>query len=372
MVGERSVSESWRSGNSFVRFWQAIRSAFQRQCHDNKFTYIIAGTNPQCIELPSINGVDNPVFHQFVPQFIQPFNLTNTEEMINRLGGYMGLRFSQEVCTHILEDFGGHPLLMRQMCSYIHRSYTGPRPVSIGKQEYIEFKKKFYQEQTGFSQYASMILDVLSRWYKDEYQMLVFLATSDYDNFRFFSQDNDFIKHLLNYGVIAPDNTSIGYHFRIEALGEYLLNKNKFRRPIMSPEEKEQEIQERRSSIEKKLRKLIMRQLRTCYGEGKAKDEIIRAIYGPKEIGHKSNIPYREFFEPEKHEIYLSTLFNVIDRNYDIFKNLFVVNQEEFDSKSTLLNKYRRTDAHSATISDPDFETFRGIASWFENILEYE
>lgn len=367
-----SASESWRKGDSFVKFWQVIRSTFQRQNHCNKFTYIIAGTNPRCIELSSINDVDNPVFHQFTPQFIEPFDLKNTEEMLNRLGGYMGLRFSTNVCTHILEDFGGHPLLMRQICSFIHKAYTGNRPVSIEKQEYLEFKKKFYEEQTGFSQYASMILDVLSRWYEDEYQMLTFLATGDYDNFKFFAQDNDYIKHLINYGVIASDKTSTGYHFRIEALEDYLREKNKYRRPIMSNEEKEQETQERRSAIEKKLRKLIKRQLVSSLGENLAKEEMIRAIYGSKEIGHKSNLPYKDFFDPDKHEIYLSTLISVIDRNFDHFKNLFGVNKEVFDSKATLLNKYRRTDAHSAPIADADFETFRGIASWFEDILKYE
>lgn len=45
---------------------------------------------------------------------------------------------------------------------------------------------------------------------------------------------------------------------------------------------------------------------------------------------------------------------------------------EEFKNKANLLNIYRRTDAHSKSISDEDFAIFRGIASWFEGILSEE
>ena len=99
---------------------------------------------------------------------------------------------------------------------------------------------------------------------------------------------------------------------------------------------------------------------------------MIREIYGPQEIGHKSNQPYADFFDSSKHQLYLNSLFNLIKRNYSFFENLFEVKKEEFDSKSTLLNKFRRTDAHSTQILDSDFTTFRGIAQWFEEKLGEE
>ena len=99
---------------------------------------------------------------------------------------------------------------------------------------------------------------------------------------------------------------------------------------------------------------------------------MIKKIYGPKEIGHKFNIPYKDLFDPNKHEIYLKTLFDVINSHYDIFRNLFGVKEEEFQSKGVLLNQYRRIDAHAAQISDADFTTFRGIAEWFESALDEE
>lgn len=365
-----SATKEWKEGADFIKFWQSIRSAFQRNKTKHVFTYLIAGTNPRCVETPFIGDVDNPIFQQFTPIYIPQFTLTETREMIERLGGYMGLKFSEEVCTHIVEDFGGHPLLMRQMCSYIHRQLLGERkPVTISKTNYVSYKQQFYVDNTGFSTYASMILEVLTKWYNDEYQMLCWLAVDDVDNFKMFSQEGEFLRHLLNYGIIESDTTDLGYHFKIESFQQYLIEKNNYKRPALSDIEKEQEIQKRRSDIEKKLRKLVKRHLKGCLGEEKAKEEIIRQIYGEKGIGPKSNIAYQDFFDPNKHEIYLKTLINVIKRNYVHFGNLFAIKQEEFESKSTLLNLYRKADAHSAPITNADFEIFRGVATWFENIL---
>ena len=366
---DTSLTPMWKSGDSFIRFWQVIRSLNQNQRTRYQFTFLIAGTNPRCIELPSIKGTDNPIFSLFPPQYIEPFDFDQTNEMVERLGGYMGIHFTKEVVGHLCEDFGGHPLLIRQICSYIHRNFKGTRPIEITKQEYEVFKDGFYSDQSGFSLYAMMILQVLSEWYADEYQMLIWLAVGDYDNFTDCAQEMEYIKHLKSYKIIAEDRTEAHYHFEIEALQSYLVSKNRYQRPLKTDDEKEKEILERRSNIEKKLRKLLKRHLKSCLGEEKAKEEMIREIYGPREIGHKSNQPYADFFDSSKHQLYLKNLFGIIDRNYILFENLFEVNKEVFDSKWSLLNLYRRTDAHSTHISDSDFTTFRGIASWFEEKL---
>lgn len=369
---DTSATASWNKGESFLKFWQVIRSFFQSQYGKYRYTYLIAGTNPRCIEMPKVNNVDNPLFSQFMPSYIQPFDYSKTAEMLDQLGGYMGIRFSPEVITHIEEDFGGHPLLIRQVCSYIHRNTTLNRPVVINKAEYLEYKKNFYQDQAGFSVYAKMILQVLMDWYPDEYQMLQWLALGDISSFKEFSQDNEFINHLRNYGIIGRDSTKNEYHFRIEALKNFLLDINKYKHPALSEEDKIKEICSRRVVIEKKLRRLVKRQLKSTLGETMAKEEIIRALYGPHEIGHKSNNPYAEFFDPNKHDIYLDTLFKIIERQYGLFENLFGLPKHEFDPKASILNQLRRIDAHSKKVEDSDFQTFRGIASWFEGVLADE
>ncbi len=367
-----SISESWKCGDSFVKFWQIIRSFCQHNDTKYHFSYLIAGTNPRCVETPTINKVDNPIFAQFTPIYISPFTFTLAEEMLHRLGGYMGLKFESQTVSAIVDDFGGHPMLIRQMASFIHRNVSLGRPITIKKADYMEFKQKFYTSETGFSQYAVMILNVLKDWYEDEYYMLQLLAKEDIDSFKELAAEDIYIKHLKSYGIIDTDNTRIGYHFRIEALKNYLHGRHKFHKTANSQEEKEAEIQKRRSQIELKLRKLVRRQLKSTLGEEEAKKAIIRILYGAKNIGHYLNQSYPMLFDASKHKIYLKTLFDVITQNYNVFKNLFDVPKEEFQSKSQLMNTYRRTDAHSIEISEDDFTTFQGIAGWFEKVLSEE
>lgn len=367
-----SASPEWRNGDSFIKFWQIIRSFAQHNRSRQHFSYLIAGTNPRCVETPSIEKTDNPIFAQFTPIYISPFNFDSTEEMLSRLGGYMGLRFDKQTIAELVNDFGGHPLLMRQMASYIHKKVNNVRPVTIKRHEYQEFKKQFYQDEAGFNQYAIMILQVLQDWYTDEYEMLKLLAQGAIEEFRVFAEDPLYITHLKSYGIIEADNTQIGYHFKIEALHDFLSSRLKYKKQPTDEVEVETEIQNRISAIEKALRRMVKRQLKSALGEEKAKEEIIRQIYGAKVIQRYTNRTYGDFFDPNKHEIYLKTFIEVILRNYDHFKNLFAVPKEEFQSKAELLNQHRQVPAHAKSISTEDFGIFRGIAGWFEKILEEE
>ena len=144
-----SPSEGWRSGDFFIKFWQSIRSAYQKNIRGT-FSYLITGTNPRCVEEATINNIDNPIFLQFNPLYIPSFSYAQTEEMVNKLGGYMGLTFDEGTCSSLKEDFGGHPLLIRQMCSFIHQTIEEERPHKIIKVEYDNYKYKYYEQNSIF------------------------------------------------------------------------------------------------------------------------------------------------------------------------------------------------------------------------------
>ena len=69
-----SPSAHWAEGMDFIYFWQTLRSLFQKL--DNVFSYMVVGTNPLCIEVPSVHGVDNPIFNHFPFDYIPGFTVS--------------------------------------------------------------------------------------------------------------------------------------------------------------------------------------------------------------------------------------------------------------------------------------------------------
>lgn len=364
---DTSLSENWKNGVDFIKFWQVIRSTYQKYREVNIFTYLITGTNPRCIEKPTITKVDNPIFAQFPPIFIPAFDFVQTKEMLDKLGGYIGLKFDDITCAKLIDDFGGHPLLMRQMCSFIHMSINESRPYTVNKVKYESLKQNFYSDENGFLKYAQMVLEVLENWYPDEFQMLTWLSIGELQTFMGLAESSpEYIIHLLNYGIIEKSDND--YSFKIEALKLYLSRKNKYKRLNLTNQEKQTEISTRRNNIEPKLRKIVRTQLRAFLGEDEAKKKVIVELYGTKEINRYSTINYSDLFDSNKHNIYLKNLFELIRKNWDQgFKNLFDTNVDIFIAKTTLINHYRKSDAHASKISDSDFTSFRGAMEWLED-----
>ena len=363
---DTSLSDNWKSGIDFIKFWQVLRSTFQKFRDDNIFTYLITGTNPRCVEKPTIDKIDNPIFAQFQPIYIPAFDYIQTKEMLDKLGGYIGLKFDDIACSKLVDDFGGHPLLMRQMCSFIHKSIHEQRPFIINKTQYDILKQKFYSDENGFVKYAQMVLEVLENWYPDEFQMLTWLSIGEIETFKGLAElSPEYVTHLINYGIIEKAHND--YSFKIEALKLHLSHKNKYRRLNLSNDEKQAEISKRRNAIEPKLRKIVRTQLRVSLGEEEAKKKIIVEMYGAKEISKFNSTNYSDFFDSNKHNIYLNNLFEIIRKNWgNGFKNIFDANVEIFNAKTTLINHYRKPDAHAAKISDSDFQSFRGAMEWLE------
>ena len=55
----------------------------------------------------------------FQPFYIPGFDYTQTREMVRKLGKIMGIKFDEGVYTRLVEDYGGHPFLVRRVCSKI-------------------------------------------------------------------------------------------------------------------------------------------------------------------------------------------------------------------------------------------------------------
>lgn len=354
------MKKNWKDDDDFVKFWQTIRSNFHKW--GNKFTFILAGTNPFAIEQISINKHDNPLYNQLKAEsYLPPFNVDDTKDMTNKLGGYMGLKFDDIVCANLTQDFGGHPYLIRHFCSTINqyiKEHRMSKPITVTKAIYKKVMPIFVEKSA--DNYCRFILKVLEDYYPEENKFLENLALGNLEETDVY--DPQMIAHLLGYGIIESNQGVLG--FKVEVLKNYLSRKYSYRRQNLTNEEKWAEISERRNRLEPRLRTIVRMQLRAQYGSG-AKQKVLDSMRPDRRIRYQ-NLQYNELFDPKKCEIYFSQLGKLIDDHWNTcFKNIFSKNKNTIKAFFTLINALR-LECHAAPVTDEEMQNFRGIITQLE------
>lgn len=362
-----SFSEDWRNGASYVRFWHSLRSLSQRQ--DNPITILIAGTNPRCLETPFILGGDNPLYGQIKPEYISGFSVSQAKQMIETLSYYMGISLDEDIYAYLVREFGGHPFLMRQACSYMKSELEKGTHRHIDRLLYEKAISAF-NDGVGHG-FCEMVVGVLAEHYADEYTMLTYLARGDVSDFEELAEgDPTYTQHLIGYGVLSKSGS--GYDFKIDSVKKHLSIKERYKKLNLTQAEKLAEIGERRNEIEHRLRRLVSQTLRSLHGEESAKN-LVLAKHDHKTRAKYSALSYRELFDANKHEIYFNDLKELMRKNWGSgFGNIFSEDVEKFNSRMVLLNSIGRSDAHKKDVSDADMQSFRGAMSWLEDkVAEY-
>ena len=353
-----SPTEHWAKQLDFVYFWQTLRSLFQKL--NNVFSYLIVGTNPICIETSSIQGKDNPIFNQLPFQYIPSFDVPQTREMVRKIGRIMGLKFDEIIYGKLTEDFGGHPFLIRHVCSVINNISPPTRPTIVDKSAYEKAKDIFYRDYSG---YIEMILDILMKFYNDEYAMLEYLARGDLPTFLELSQISPlYTNHLLGYGIIQKNDDS--YTFGIEAVHDYLIRKQKYKKLAQTPNEMLQEISERRNTLEPQIRQIVRLQLLATYGKSQAQEKITD-IMGKRKT-QCLHFSYDDLFDPKKCKLLFDDLRKIIIKNWSCFQNIFGPDIKDFEAKMKAINKYR-IDAHAKQLNADEMTYFRVCITAIEN-----
>ncbi|MBN1547393.1 MAG: hypothetical protein JW902_12110 [Syntrophaceae bacterium] len=356
-----SPTDHWREGEDFVLFWQTIRSLFQSS--SKLFSYLLVGTNPLCVELPTVGTADNPLFAQIPLEYIPGFDVPQTREMVRRLGRIMGLKFDEVIYGKLTEDCGGHPYLMRHVCSVIHRISNTERPVRVDKTLYALAVDMFLRDYT---QFLEMILSVLREYFNDEYEMLRMLSRGEYKTFQeLIGISPLYTNHLLGYGVLQEVDKR--FSFRIEVIRRHLEAKEKYKKLNMSTEEKWSEISERRNDMEQKLRKLCRMQLLAQLGEANARDSVLAILGTPRSI-HCAGFRYPDLFDGNKSGILFSDLPKLIRKHWDCFSNILGHDKAKVERDLNIINEMR-VDAHAKNITDEEMAVFRVSASRIEAAL---
>lgn len=337
-----SASDHWSKENDFLYFWQSIRSVFQ-----NKpwlFSFLISGVNPKPIEMPTVNGIDNPIYRFLTPSYLPFFTVSEVKEMISSIGSYMGLFFEEELYTYLTDDFGGHPFLIRQVCSNINKSVSNHRPYRYSKFRYESEREKLVKS---IQDYVGLVVNVLRERYPDEYNMLEYLAQGNSRTFdELVSLSSELIEHLDGYGVICEDNGR--YYFRIKTIENYIRERATVAKVLTTREEKWSEISAQRNGLETKLRKLIKHTLKLRFGQNKAKSIFLEIIGSADRKDKLSNVSYDDLFESG---IYFDELRKLIIKNWDEFGQVFKKDKEHFNLYMEYVNKHR-IDAHANELDD--------------------
>ena len=188
-----------RWGDSFVRIWRLLRGLAQE--NPGRFSFFVTGTNPSCIEASRLLGRDNPIYNYFDRRFLSPFTSEECFELLSRLGARMGLQWSREAATRVVQYVGGHPFLLRAFGSRIHKALS-PRfePKQVTLKKVTEQVDIFLADVNST---LSQMIEVLADQYKDEFFLLETLAMGKLNEFRglvsAFPAD---AAHLVGYGLL--------------------------------------------------------------------------------------------------------------------------------------------------------------------------
>jgi hypothetical protein len=343
-----SAGTHWKNDLDFIHFWRTLRSTFQSK--KNIFSYLIVSTNPNCIEQEKLHGYDNPLFMQIPFEYVPPFARDDVDTMLSNLGGVMGIKFSEQVCSSITEDYGGHPFLIRLVASQICKYTRGRRPITIDPIIYRKAKDDFSKISDN---YFYMMLDVLELHYNEEYEMLKYLANDDIEDFNNMANEYPMLtEHLTEYRIIAKNNRN--FYFLIEEIKEYILRLNKFSKKNLSTEQKWAEISQRRNEIETRLR-MIIRQTLLSHKGVDARELVLKKIPEQKKY---ATLGYDDLFDSRKCNIYFKTLEDIIIANWDCFKHIFGTDNTKFQTTMSLINEFR-SDSHAKDISNEEFFLLR-------------
>lgn len=350
----------WRENIDFIYFWQALRSLFQKR--QDLFSVMISGVNPISIETPIVNTYDNPIYRFISPSYLPFFNANEVKEMVSTIGNYMGMRFDDEIYTYLTDDFGGHPFIIRQVCSHLFKEKKGLKSISITKYEY---ERKREEINNSIIDYLDLIITVLRERYPDEYQLIEYLAAGDQKTFtEFFGMSEKLVEHLIGYGLVKHDSEN--FHFTIKTIASYINTQSRIRLLPTTREEKWHRLCEGRNRLETDLRQLISHTLKYKHSPDKAK-EIFLAIISPPD--RQKSLSLLKFSDIFRSKLYFEDLRKVIEKNWSDFEKVFNNEKSKFSQYMTIINS-TRGDAHANDVSDDDMGLFEITIDWLQTKVD--
>jgi hypothetical protein len=352
-----SPSQHWT--DDFLPFWQTIRSVHQ----DTKglFVFILAGVNPHILEKDHVGRFDNPLFSTSKPVYLGPFDFTSTRAMVRRIGRYLGIKIEEAVYQRLLEEYGGHPFLIRQACSQIAKNIK----VRPGDLTLTLFEKEIKGIAIALDRNVRQILNVLAIWYPEEYELVRLLALGDAKSFSEFANASaSFTEHVEGYGLVTDSRGNPT--LRIGLVREHLARSPKSPSALQAPASDRDavmaEISRRRNAVELALRRTLHDGLR--FGKGAKAAETVMNSLSAERKAMLMRFGYDDLWE----ELYFSELSTILSNNWSDFSNYFSTEKAKVLHWMEHINRCR-SDAHAKKLSEDDLLFLRVCFKRMEEFL---
>ena len=349
-----SATPHWNCDLDALYLWQTLRSFIQAESN-GKLSVCLVGTSPALLELPKLHKIANPMYLFSQKTFIPNLSFDETQEMVNRLGYFMGLEFNPELVSDLFVEYGGHPFFIRQVCSKVHQISPMGRPVKVSRTLVDRAKLDFGRQ---LEVYLKDIFGNLRNSYPDEFELLEAVVRGNNTEITEFGNEApELIDHLIGYGIVEKrgDDYDIQFGAMRDTLGKILEED--------TAEGRWAEISRRRNRLESDMRLMFFNwALSIAVNEWK---NILEKSLTKKRFSQLTDYEPRVLFSRRGSPLYLSDLLALLkdtvvlpflgDRRSLMLENLHVI------------NRYRN-DAHALEVNSTEMEEIRAA---FE-ILEAE
>ncbi|WP_136607484.1 ATP-binding protein [Paenibacillus dokdonensis] len=373
-------TQAWKSMEAYCGFWGALR--------DCGCSLIICGVNSAINEISTItfDGVsgDNPMYERITScsesykTYLPAFTDEHTKHMINTLGGYSDIGFSN-VYPAINKSFGGQPYAIRQFCAFVFenvksmRTHTDTYEVSQATVDNLLIK--FNSSNAGRSLYETVLQHVRT-YYKNEYIILEKMALSPQAYNSIGASEVQTIDHLEKYGLIEYDHGTSFVTFKIHSIREYLCEVCTKDPLTMDNDERRRYVQDFVANFEKKLKTHIYTYYNITGKEREGRNILKKFVTANENYGTRLDIntcKFEEIFEHKKFIMYFSSLKKIISLNWNylgqkfeninINKNRFQVYMDDLNAGRTDADHYDAEDigVHPTLwdINDDTIQRFR-------------
>jgi len=355
-----SPSEHW--AEDFLPLWQSIRSVHQDT--QGRFGFVVVGVNPHILEADRVGQYDNPLFSTTKPFYLGPLDRRSLRDMVRRIGRFMGLKCEESLYNKLYDEYGGHPFLVRQACSFLAKKVTS-RP-GVLTAELFETNRNHIALL--LERNIRQILNVLAIWYPDEFEMVRMLAQGDQDTFVEFARGSaTFTQHVEGYGLVkdARENPQLTIGLVQKYLSKVPRNPARIDEDTKDPEAVLAEISRRRNAIEIAFRCLLRDGLR--FSEGKKAMHVVLNCLGEKRRAELAQFSYSQVWN----EMYFSELIAVISKNWGAFQKRLPENKDKVITWMEHINKCR-ADAHARELNEEDLAFLKVCFRRIEELLDLD